>query len=461
MRAMSRTADDRPVRLLAFTAVAAVVGALTGLMAGSFRLLLQVAQDWRTGLAAWSHGGSWWAPVAYVLMCVAAVTTAAWLVHRVEPHAEGSGIPRVEAVVEGRTQPGSFLILPVKYVGGLLSLGSGMALGREGPCVQMGGNIGVIVATLTRRTDADLRILVAGGAAAGLATAFNAPIAGAVFVLEELVKRFDPRTTVATLVASAAGFAVARAIVGPDTEFHVPAFAEPRLVEAPFVLALGLLAGLLGVAYNWAVMASLARVDAGSWPVEGRAALIGLVIGVVGWVAPGLVGPGDQLTQAALLGGGGLALACGVFALRFGLGALSYAAATPGGLFAPMLVLGAELGLAVGIVGTHLAPSWAPEPSGLALIGLAAFFTATVRAPVTGIVLATEMTGSTTLLPPMLGACAAAMLVATLLRSEPIYDQLTARAVRANRRNVAEAQVADSPVSTSGDGDRPDQDTMR
>lgn len=456
MRSMSApTADDPPGRLPGLALAAVVVGALTGLMAGSFRLLLELAQRWRLSLAGWAHDSSWWAPPVYVATCVAAVTAAAWLVHRVEPHAEGSGIPRVEAVVEGRTEPGSFLILPVKYVGGLLSLGAGMALGREGPCVQMGGNIGIIVAKLTRRSRADLRLLVAGGAAAGLATAFNAPIAGAVFVLEELVKRFDPRTTLATLVASAGGFAAARLLVGNDTEFHVPLAAEPRLVEAPFVLVLGVLAGLLGAAYNWCVMATLARADASTWPVELRAALIGVVVGILGWIAPGLVGPGDGLTEASLLGHGTLAAACGVFVLRFGLGALSYAAATPGGLFAPMLVLGANLGLAVGIVGVHLAPGLAPPPTALALIGLAAFFTATVRAPVTGIVLATEMTGSTTLLPPMLGACAAAMLVATLLRSDPIYDQLTARAVRANRRNVAEAGTAAGDGGSGEDGAAP------
>ena len=107
-----------------------------------------------------------------------------------------------------------------------MAISSGMALGREGPSVQMGGTAAVIVATLTRRNLADLRVLVAGGAAAGLATAFNAPIAGGVFVLEELVKRFDPRTTVATLVASASGFAAAHLLV--ESRIRVPHDAAGR-----------------------------------------------------------------------------------------------------------------------------------------------------------------------------------------------------------------------------------------
>ncbi|GAB94655.1 CIC family chloride channel protein [Kineosphaera limosa] len=427
--------DEQPGGLLGLMLTAAVVGALTGLMAATFRRALELAARARLELVGWSRGADWWAMPVYVAAVVAAVTTAAWLVHRIEPHAEGSGIPRVEAVVQGRMEPGSFLILPVKYVGGVLALGSGMALGREGPCVQMGGNIGVIVATVLRRNRCDLRMLVAGGAAAGLATAFNSPLAGGVFVLEELLKRFDARATLAMLTCAAAGFASARLLVDNDTEFDMPQLAEPRLVEAPFVFVLGVLAGVAAVAYNGAIMGALRRVDASRWPVEARAACIALVVGLLGWFAPTLVGPGDNLTQQALLGHGTLWVVLGVLLLRMGLGVLCYTAGTPGGLFAPMLVLGSHLGLAVGLVGIAVAPQDAPEPAAMALIGLAAFFAASVHAPVTGLVLATEMTGATMLLPPMLGACAVAMLVATALRGEPIYDLLATRAARASQAN--------------------------
>jgi len=201
-----------------------VVGVLTGLMAATFRLVLEHAGRARLELVWWAHGSPVLGFALVVVGCAAATSAAAWLVHRVEPHAEGSGIPRVEAVVEGRTPPGRFRILPVKYLGGVLSIGAGLALGREGPSVQMGGTIAVIVGTVLRRSLPDVRLLVAAGAAAGLATAFNAPIAGGVFVLEELVRRFDPRTTLATLVASGAGFASAHLLLHDSTaaDFHVP-----------------------------------------------------------------------------------------------------------------------------------------------------------------------------------------------------------------------------------------------
>jgi CIC family chloride channel protein len=414
---------------------AALVGVITGLGAATFRLLLEEAARLRNSLAAWAHG-SWWGLIVVVLVCTTAATVAAALVHRVEPHAEGSGIPRVEAIADGRVRPDRFRILPVKYIGGLLAIGSGLALGREGPSVQMGGTAAVIVATLTRRNLADLRVLVAGGAAAGLATAFNAPIAGGVFVLEELVKRFDPRTTVATFVASASGFAAAHLLVQSRYEFEMTAVAEPRLVESGWVFAIGILTGLLGVLYNSAVMFGLRRADASRWPKEARAAVTGALIGVLVWVVPNLAGSGDNLTQNALLGHGTLLAITGALVLRFALGVVSYAASTPGGLFAPMLVLGADAGLIIGLVAKHVTPHAMPGLAACALIGMAAFFTASVHAPVTGLILATEMTGITNQLPPMLGACAIAMLVAIALRSQPIYDRLAQRAAEAARRTA-------------------------
>lgn len=416
--------------LVGFVLAAAVVGALTGLAAASFRLLLVQAARWRESLSGWAHG-SWWGLIVVVLICAVCTAIAAALVGRIEPNAEGSGIPRVEAVVEGRAEPGRFRILPIKYVGGLLSLGAGLALGREGPSVQMGGSIAVIVASVTRRSRADLQILAAGGAAAGLATAFNAPIAGGVFVLEELVKRFDPRTTLATLVASASGFMTAYPLVHSGTEFHMAQLADPHLFNASWVLAVGIVTGILGVLYNKAIMFGLRKADTSRWPLEARAAAIGAGVGILVWWAPDLAGSGDNLTQQALLGHGTIWAVTGALALRFVLGVASYAAGTPGGLFAPMLVLGADTGLIVALVAAHVAPHTAPNPAALALIGMASFFTASVHAPVTGLILATELTGTTNHLPPMLGACATALLVAMVLRSRPIYGLLADRA--ANR----------------------------
>jgi len=313
----------------------------------------------------------------------------------------------------------------VKFVGGLLAIGSGLALGREGPSVQMGASVAHLIGRIFRRQLPDCLVLLAAGAGAGLATAFNAPIAGAIFVLEELVRRFDTRIAIATFGASAGAIAVSRVFLGEQPDFAVQLQPYSGFATVPLHLALGVIAGLLGVGYNKTILGTLAATDRlNRWPVEVRALMIGAAVGLIAWFAPNLVGGGDAITQRTLVGPEPLRWVVLVFALRFVLGPVSYAARTPGGLFAPLLVLGAQSGLIFGILCAQVFPEWAPDPRTLAVVGMAAFFTSVVRAPLTGITLVTEMTGSFTMLLPMLSACFAAMLVPTLLGNAPIYDSL-------------------------------------
>lgn len=424
---------------LALILAAAITGAVTGAAALSFELLLKRSDELRHHLVGWAHHHHAAGFVVLVLVLTAATTAAALLVHRIEPHAEGSGIPRVEAIVEGRAEPGRLRILPVKYVGGLLAIGGGLALGREGPSVQMGGVIATVCGRLVRLRGAELRMVIAGGAAAGLATAFNAPIAGGVFVLEELYKRFDHRATLATLTASGAGFAATHLLHPEGDVFTVPRLPGPTLQHAPLVLGVGLVCALLAIGYNRAIMAGLRFVDGTRIPVGVRAAVIGLGVAALAWFMPTWVGSGDALTQRALMGRGVLGTVLALIACRFVLGVVSYAANTPGGLFAPMLVLGSQTGLAVALVAGKVVTLSPAMLAGLALTGLVTFFTASVQAPVTGLILATEMTGSVTWLAPMLGAAAVALFTARVLGSEPIYDALTARSARNARINREDA----------------------
>jgi CIC family chloride channel protein len=350
---------------------------------------------------------------------------AVWLVRRFAPQAGGSGIPHVEAVLHGEQPPAQFVLIPVKFVGGVLAIGCGLALGREGPTIQMGASIAHTIGSLFRRDADDCRVLLAAGAGAGLAAAFNSPIAGAVFVLEELVRRFETRTAISALGASAGAIAVARLIHGDLPDFQLKAQPFPGFGTVPAHLALGVVVGILGVAYSHAILGALTVAERLSrWPAEARAVLVGAGVGLLAWIAPDLVGGGDAITQRALEGAGSLTVIALIFAVRFALGPMSYAAGTPGGLFAPMLVLGAQAGIAFGRICVHWLPGVAADPAAFGVVAMAAFFTAVVRAPITGIILATEITGSFTLLLPMLTSCFAAMLVPTMLHCPPIYDSL-------------------------------------
>jgi chloride channel protein, CIC family len=159
-------------------------------------------------------------------------------------------------------------------------------------------------------------------------------------------------------------------------------------------------------------------------PVELQAGAVGAAVGLLAWFLPELVGGGDPITQRVLAGTVAISLIPLAFLLRFVLGAVSYAAATPGGLFAPILVLGAQLGVLVGALSNIAFPDLEVEATAFAVVGMAAFFTGVVQAPVTGIALVTEMTGGFTMLLPMLGACFVAMLVPNLLHGAPIYESL-------------------------------------
>lgn len=411
-----------------------LAGVATGIVATLFRLLLERADALRIMLVGHAHAYPVAGFVLVVVTSACCALTAAWLVRRFSPHATGSGIPHVEAVLNGNVSPAGHGITIVKFIGGLLAIGSGLVLGREGPSVQMGAAISIGIGRRFKCNWPDCRALMAAGSGAGLATAFNAPIAGAIFVLEELVQRFEHRIAIAALGAAASAIAVSRLMIGNQPDFQVATFSEPRLEMWPLFLALGCVAGVVAVIYNRSILGALTLGDSAKHiPVELRAALIGAVVGAVGWTAPGMIGGGDDITQSILSGQAVLLAMPAIFILRFVLGAASYAAGTPGGLFAPMLVLGTQIGFMFGSACGKL-PFVSLPPEAFAVVGMAAFFAGVVRAPLTGIILVIEMTGSTALLLPAIFASFTALTIAAALRDRPIYDSLRDRTIRLEAR---------------------------
>jgi CIC family chloride channel protein len=414
--------------LVMLGALSLLVGVVAGCAGAMYRLSLDGANHLRGVIVARAQGEGLPGLLLVVALCAAAALIASWLVRRFSLHASGSGIPHVEAVLHGETPPSTFILLPVKFIGGVLAIGGGLALGREGPSVQIGAVIGHLTGDLFRREWVDCRALLAAGAGAGLATAFNAPMAGAVFVLEELVQRFEHRIAFSALAASSTAIATAHAILGDRMEFPMPEIVAPATAAGPLFLVFGVAMGLLGVFFNELLLATAATYDSfARVPVELRAAATGAVVGALAWFAPDLVGGGEAITEAALGGRQDLFVLPFVLALRLVLGSASYASGTPGGLFAPMLAVGALAGLFFGVLFGLLFPGLDIQPQAFAAVGMTALFTASVRAPLTGMVLVTEMTGAVALLLPMLAACFTAMLAPTLLGNAPIYESLRKR----------------------------------
>ncbi len=420
--------SDERSSLTALALLSLLAGAAAGLLGACFRRLLDEANTLRGEFIDWAHAYSYLGMALVVALVAAATAFAAWLVRRFSHEASGSGIPHVEAVLHETKPPASYAVLPVKFFGGLAAIGAGLALGREGPTVQMGASAAHLVGTLFRRNAADARILLAAGAGAGLATAFNAPIAGSVFVLEELMRRFDTRITIATLGASAAAISVSRLLLGDAPDFLLEPLPYPAIGSTPVFIVFGLFVGLLGIGYNRAILGCMAFSDRLSrFPVELRAAAVGAAVGLLAWFAPTLVGGGDPITSQALHNNAVLTLLPAVFALRFALGAVSYAAGTPGGLFAPMLVLGASGRPVLRHVRLPVASDRRQQPSRLRRHGHGRLLHRHGPRPVTGIILVIELTGSDTQLLSLLAACFTAMLVPTILGNRPIYDSLGER----------------------------------
>jgi len=406
---------------------ALLVGVIAGLIAVAFRGALISADALRNRLIAHGHAHPLLFPLV-VLYCAAGAGIAVYLVRRFAPEASGSGIPHVKAVLHGLRRMAWPRVLAVKFVAGISGIGAGLALGREGPTIQMGAAVGRMVSGWFRSTARETSTLICAGSGAGLAAAFNAPLSGLVFVLEEVQRDFSPGVFTTTLIASAVADVTTRLLLGQLPVFHVEARSIPPLPSLPFALLLGAAAGALGVLFNRGLLWTLDRFDRlRGWPPLAVGGAVGAGVGIVAIFAPGAVGGGNPLVERTIAGDVSTAVLPLVFALRFVLTMASYGCGAPGGIFAPLLVLGSEIGLAVGRATESFFPGIPDYAATFAVVGMAAYFTAIVRAPLTAIVLMVEMTGNYSLVLPLLTACLTAYGVADLLRDRPVYEALLAR----------------------------------
>lgn len=407
---------------------AALVGLLSGGVALLFRAGLSGGERLRIHLTEWAQSFPLWGWVIPVLMAMAGAVISVALTRRFAPEAAGSGIPHLEAVLQRFRKLIWYRILPVKFFGGLIAIGGGLALGREGPTVQMGGAVGDAVSRLFRVPRRERMTLISAGAGAGLAAAFNAPLSGLIFVLEEVRRDFQPVVFVAAFVAAAVSNIVAQIGSGPFPVFSIPSYPVMPLPTLPVFAALGLLAGVVGVLFNTLLLAGgdfFRKLPRRA--VLPAVALVGGAIGLTGWFAPRLLGGGHYLAETALRGEGLLWMIPLFLLIRMALTVGSYSTGAPGGIFAPMLVFGSLLGLFVGRVAGDIFPDLGIVPGAFAVVGMAACFTAIVRAPLTGIVLIIEMTGNYSLMLPLLVSCIFAWAAAELFKSKPVYESMLER----------------------------------
>jgi len=425
---------------------ALVIGLVAGLISSGFRVALQWLEVHRID---WLHHLQ---PLPGLAIAVGLGALGGglglWLVRRFAPETSGSGIPHIKSVVLGQEQLHWLRVLPVKFFGGLASIGGGLALGREGPTIQIGGATGLMVSSWfrVRPGEGERKALISAGAGAGLAAAFNAPLAGVIFVLEELHGSFTPVIFVAAFLASITADVVCRVLTGETPVFALHGMPVPSLNAIPVALLVGIIAGFGGILFNRCLLGSLDAFDRlRRWPSFAVGALAGIVIGLAAWIYPDASGSGAILAGNALAGGIAMTGVLALVGARFVLTMVSYGSGSAGGIFAPLLVIGALGGLAVGGAANLLAPNWAGHPEIFAVLGMGALLTSTVRAPLTGIVLMIELTGKYDYMLPLLVSCFAAYGIAEGLKNEPIYEALRERS-RTGTAPAAPSGSAQSPA---------------
>ena len=354
-------------------------------------------------------------------------TLAGIIIQVLSPSAAGGGIPQVKAALAKYPVVLNLRTALVKTLATIFVVGAGFTVGRRGPTVHIGAALGAQVSRWIPNSPTNRRQMIAAGAAAGLAAGFNTPIAGVLFVVEELMRDISGLTLETAIAASFTGAVVSR-IFG-TTDINVPlavidsarrgSFAVP---EIPFYVFLGILAGVLGGIFNRFIIRGMKFSRTLPLPMPIRVGLAGLISGtVVAWLPP-FFQDNTGLRELLIAGQFDWQTTALVFVAQFCLTILAYSAGAPGGLFAPALVLGSALGYLVGLLEVALISSESPYT--FALAGMGAFFTSVVRVPVTAIIIVFEMTADFNLVLPLMITCAIAYIVAESVSAGSLYEHL-------------------------------------
>lgn len=394
------------------------------LLAGSEILRPVIYHNLREALA----DGQWQWLALYILSFIIIAYLLKLIVAR-EPMCTGSGIPQIKGILQGDMSMRWFSVLWSKIIGGVLAIGAGMSLGREGPSVQIGACVGQGLSQTSRRTRFESRILMTAGAGAGLAAAFNAPLAGVIFGLEEMQKTISPALLLTGITASITAATVTEVVFGMSPVFSMGYLLPLPLNLFDVLVVAGIVIGLLGRLFNIALAYSLntySRLGLSGM----KKPLVPLALaGILGFVLPEILGGGNLLVDSLVVTDYTIGFLCFLFVGKFLFTMICFGSGVPGGIFLPMLVLGAAGGAVLSklLVLAGLLP--AMYYADIIVFGMAAYFSSVVKSPVTGSILILEMTGSFQHMLALLVVSLTAYVISDLTGGRPVYDELLDRAL--------------------------------
>ncbi len=403
-------------------------GVLSGLIAGLLVVLYRLGIEYGNEAAVSIYSYLRLHSLFILLWLITAVGIGlfiAWLI-KLEPMAKGSGIPQVEGQVLYGMKMKWYSILAVRFIAGIISSLFGLSLGREGPSIQIGAAGSQALAKKISKNKLEENYLITGGAAAGLSAAFNAPLSGIVFALEEVHRSFSPLILITATTASLTADVVSKYFFGlkPVLSFT----ATPQLPEILYfwLLPLGIVSGFAGAAMNKALLGFQTlykKLPPRLCPII--ALLIALPCGLF---LPQVLGGGQNLIQMAEKIDTGIVLLLVFMVVKLIFTSTSFGSGIPGGIFMPILAVGALSGSILGIIAVHfgMPAEYIPD---FAVCAMAGALSASVKAPITAILLTAEMTGSLIHLLPVAACAFVALLLSDILKITPIYEALLDRIV--------------------------------
>ena len=435
-----RVAELRQRESQIFLVLALVIGALTGLAVVAFIVLTE-----RMGMRLYPVGG---APWRRLLFPVVGSLGIGYLLYRYFPDARGSGVPQTKAALYARDGRITLRTVLGKFFCTSATLASGIPLGREGPSVQVGAGIGSVLGRLLGLRAEQVKKLIPLGAAAAIAAAFNTPLAAVLFSLEEIVGDLHAPVLGAVVLASATSWMVLRVLLGNSPLFKVPQYQLVHPAEFAVYAVLGLAGGVVSAAFTRLLLDMRARFlrlpQKTVWfqPVVG-----GLLVGLMGWFVPQVMGVGYGFVGEALNGRMAFQLMALLVVLKLFAVTISYASGNAGGIFGPALFIGAMLGGTVGTVAHRLFPAYTATPGAYALVGMGAVFAGIVRTPMTSVLMIFEMTQDYAVIVPLMIANLVSLFIASRLQREPIYEALAVQdgihlPSAETRRRYGQRQVA-------------------
>ena len=430
----------------------ALVGVVAGLVVSLYRAALGGAEaSMRRTTELLSHNA---ATVVLWVLVVLALARIVYLIMKALPDVQGSGIPVTEAEVAGIADTCWWKILPAKFVSGVLVTLAGLSLGREGPSVQLGGSAAKAVSRGLRNPHGEERLLITCGAAAGISAAFHAPLAGVLFAVEEIHREFSAPLVIAVMTSSAAADFVATKLLGMTPVVNLGYMGELPHINYVAVIVLGILSGFVGAGYNKGlyVLKDVSKI-LDSFGRGTRLTLAFVISAILAFVAPQLLCGGDALI--ASLGESWTWSPTTLIVLlvaKVAVTGLAYSSDAPGGTLMPLVAIGSTWGALFGLI---VVRAWGLDSgyvTNFIALGMAAMFAASVRAPVTAVVLVFELTGSFDALLSLATVSVIAFVTANITKVAPFYEHglapLMAKAAHTENEMSTEKSYIEVVVGT-------------